>query len=158
MNAEANTAAFLDMIDACEGVAPGADAYRTLFGWSPRNPGALFSDFSDHPNVKTPFRQTDGTMNYSTAAGRYQIIHPTFVRLQAKLGTTGFGPDVQDAMARELIAEAGAMMAVKAGDLQTAIDKCSGIWASLPSSNYAQPKRSIQFARIAFSEAGGTIA
>lgn len=146
-----NAEAFLDAIAACEGTA-GPDGYRTLFG------GKLFDGYVTHPNIRAPFKQTDGAMNYSTAAGRYQIIYPTFVSLQAKLGTVDFTPQTQDAMALELIAEAGAMADVKSGNFQAAIDKCSRIWASLPASTYPQPKRSFAFAQNAFVNAGGMLA
>lgn len=146
-----NLDAFLKMTRACEGT-DGPNGYRTLFG------GKLFDSFDDHPNVRTPFRQTDGSTNYSTAAGAYQENYPTFLRLSAKLGTTDFSPATQDLHAGELIAERGAMADVKEGRLQEAIDKTSGIWASLPASHYPQPKRTYLFATEAYAEAGGTFA
>lgn len=146
-----NADAFLDTIAKCEGT-DGPDGYRTLFG------GKLFDGYVTHPNIRTPFRQTDNTPNYSTAAGRYQILYNTFIRLQAKLGTVDFTPITQDKMALELIAEAGAMSDVKAGNFRAAIDKCARVWASLPASNYPQPKRDIAFAEQAYLNAGGAIA
>ena len=62
-----NLSAFLMMIRACEGT-DGPDGYRTLFG------GKLFADYSDHPNVRQSFRQTDGTIRFTTATGPYQFI------------------------------------------------------------------------------------
>lgn len=147
--ADKNVDAFLDSLAACEGTS-GADGYRTLFG------GKLFyNDYMTHPNVPVPFTQTDGKKNFSTAAGRYQILHGTFLRLQAKLGTSDFSPATQDLMAKELIAEAGAMGDVKDGNLQAAIDKCSGTWASLPASTYPQPRRSFFYVQNAYLAAGG---
>jgi len=69
-----------------------------------------------------------------------------------------FCPKAQDLMARELIAEQNAMGAIKDGDLKTAIDRLSPIWASLPSSKYPQPKRTSEFATVAFISAGGRTA
>jgi len=143
--------AFLDMISACEGTA-GPDGYRTLFG------GKLFDGYVTHPNIRTPFTQTDGTVNYSTAAGRYQITYPTFLRLSKKLGTVDFTPETQDRMAIELITEDGGLGYVDSGNLQAAIDKCGGTWASLPSSHYPQPKRTYAFASEAYTDAGGSLA
>lgn len=150
-----NLTAFLTMLAICEGTG---DCYNALFGYTPRNGKVFDNDYATHPNIKSSFVQTDGKLNYSTAAGRYQIIFPTFRQLSVKLGTTDFSPATQDAMAAELIAEAGAMAAVKDGDLQTAIDKCSGTWASLPASKYAQPTRTIAFAVDAYRDAGGMLA
>lgn len=150
-----NVEAFLDMIAACEGTG---NAYNALFGYTPRNGKVFLNDYSTHPNIRSPFTQTDGTLNYSTAAGRYQFIYSTFKRLQTKLGTCDFCPATQDLMAQELISEAGAMADVKEGRLQAAIDKCSGIWASLPSSDYPQPKRTLAYAQNAYEEAGGVVA
>jgi muramidase (phage lysozyme) len=146
-----NADAFLGALAACEGT-DGPDGYRMLFG------GKLFDGYVTHPNIRVPFVQTDGKANYSTAAGRYQILYATFVRLRDKLGTVDFTPATQDAMALELIAEAGAMPDVKAGNFQAAIDKCASIWASLPASKYPQPRRTIAFAENAFTQAGGVIA
>jgi muramidase (phage lysozyme) len=41
-----------------------------------------------------------------------------------------------------LIQRSGAMDSVQKGDYQTAINKLGGVWASLPSSKYNQPKKS----------------
>lgn len=150
-----NVTAFLDMLAECEGTG---DAYNALFGYTPKNGKVFDNGYATHPNIKYPFVDKNGKLDYSTAAGRYQIIHPTFVRLQDKLGTTDFSPETQDRMAMELISERGAMSAVKEGRLQDAIDRCSPEWASLPSSTYPQPKRSVMFAEDAFVDAGGTIA
>ncbi len=149
-----NLAAFLDMTAVCEGTG---SEYRALFGYTPQN-RRVFDDFRTHPNIKMPFTDKNDKVDYSTAAGRFQEIWPTFVRLSAKLGTTDFSPATQDAHAAELIAEAGAMADVKNGNLQAAIDKCSKIWASLPASTYPQPERSYLFATEAFLAAGGTVA
>lgn len=150
-----NLKAFLDAIAACEGTG---DRYDALFGYTPRNGRVFDNGYATHPNIKVPFTQTDGATNYSTAAGRYQIIFPTFKRLQLKLGTKDFSPTTQDTMAAELIADAGAMAAVKDGDFQTAVDRCAEVWASLPASTYPQPKRTLEFALNAYREAGGMLA
>jgi lysozyme len=152
-----NEKAFLDMIAACEGT-DGPDGYRALFGYTPTNGKVFDNGFATHPRIKTRFTDTNGNENFSTAAGRYQIIYPTFVRLQTKLKTTGFGPEVQDRMALELIDEDGGLPDLQAGFIQDAIDKTSGTWASLPASHYPQPKRTYAFAEEAFTAAGGSVA
>jgi muramidase (phage lysozyme) len=71
-----NIAAFIDTIAYSEGTSTinnSDDGYNVLVGSTPNHP-ILFNDYSTHPNV----------LNHaldSTAAGRYQIIHPTFVAL-----------------------------------------------------------------------------
>lgn len=153
----ANLQAFLDMIAACEGTT-GPDGYRALFGYTPANNRIFDNGYIDHPNIRFQFTQTDGKLNYSTAAGRYQIINSTWRELKKRLGLLMFTPADQDAAATELIRAAGALPDIEAGDLRTAIDKTSGIWASLPASDYLQPKRTLAFAERAFTDAGGTVA
>lgn len=145
--------AFLSCIRACEGTS-GPDGYSALFGYYPGN-GRVFSDFSDHPNKKFPFTQTDGRVNYSSAAGAYQIIFPTWKRLKEKMGLPDFSPDSQDEAAVELITERSALFDVEGGNLRAALDKCAAEWASLPASTYPQPKRSFFFAQNAYLAAGG---
>jgi len=153
----ANLDAFLDMISRCEGTT-GDYGYRALFGYTPTNGKIFDNGYIDHPNIKSPFVQTDGQLNYSTAAGRYQIINPTWRELKKKLGLLMFTPADQDAAAIELIRSTGALPDIEAGNLQAAIEKCGGLWASLPSSLYPQPRRTLQFAQAAFTDAGGTLA
>lgn len=151
-----NRQAFLDMLAACEGTA-GPDGYRALFGYTATN-GKIFDNcYIDHPGIKSPFVQTDGVLNYSTAAGRYQLILPTWRELKKKLGLVAFTPADQDAAALELIRSTGALADIDSGFLQAAMDKCARIWASLPASTYPQPKRSYAFAAAAYTEAGGII-
>ena len=152
-----NLQAFLDCIAKCEGT-DSPDGYRALFGFTPRNGRIFDNGYIDHPNIRSPFTQTDGQQNYSTAAGRYQIIFPTWRELKKKLGLVAFTPADQDAAAVELIRATGALPDVEAGRFQEAIDKCAGIWASLPASHYPQPKRTLAFAIQAYVEAGGSLA
>ncbi len=158
MSASANLKAWLDVVAACEGTAT-PDGYRALFGYDPvRRPTRLFDNaFAQHPNIKFSFTQTDGTISFTTAAGRYQIIFPTYSRLSSRLGTSDYTPETQDLMAIELTSERGALLDVETGDIATAVDKCSAEWASLPASHYAQPKRSMEFALAAYQSAGGML-
>lgn len=153
--AQANVAAFLAMIRKAEGTA-GPDGYRTLFG------GSLFESFNDHPRVRFYERADEfirnGRKDYTTAAGAYQITETTFNALARRLGVAGFSPEVQDAMAVELIREAGALEDVRAGRLQAALNKVGRIWASLPTATTVQPKRSLGYVQAAYTGAGGALA
>lgn len=148
---DANLAAFLATIRACEGT-DGPNGYRMLFG------GKLFSSYETHPRVRVPFTQTDGKRNYSTAAGAYQILARTWDALQARLDLPDFSPESQDEAAIELINERGAIPAVVDGELRFALDVCAPVWASLPASSYPQPKRTYAFAERAYLNAGGALA
>lgn len=152
-----NLAAFLTMISRCEGT-DGDSGYRALFGYRASQDGPCFDDFHDHPNQRFPFRMTDGSLGFTTAAGRYQLIFATWKRLQAKLGLPDFGPDSQDDAATELISEKNALGDVMAGRFRDALDKCAPVWASLPASRYLQPVRSYDFAQAAYTTAGGVFA
>ena len=144
-----NARAFLDMIAYSEGTANQPDnGYRTLFGYG------TFDSYADNPRVRVPFGTT-----YSTAAGRYQILAPTWDGLQKTLHLPDFGPASQDAAALQLIAERGALNDVRSGRVQEAIYKVRKVWASLPGANYAgQGMRSLDSLIAAYSRGGGTIA
>lgn len=116
-----------------------ADPYRIAFG------GGTFDSLDSHPNTLTAFTQTDGKANKSSAAGAYQFLKPTWDDVSSKLGLKDFSPRSQDIAALELINRAGALQDVLKGDTSAAFSKLGGTWASLPSSPYAQPKRSPGF-------------
>lgn len=157
MSASDNIAAFLTCIRKCEGT-DSPDGYRSLFGYTPTNGRVFDNGFVQHPNIRFPFTQTDGTQNWTTAAGAYQFIFSTWKEMQARLSLPDFSPMSQDFGAIDYIARNGALLDVEAGDLQAAIDKCSGTWASLPASHYPQPKRTFFYAKNAFLAAGGELA
>ena len=128
-----NVRRFLDGIPRFEGVKHG---YNTIFG------NERFNDLSRHPNVRKEFRQTDGRLNVTTAAGRYQFLKPTWDGLSRQYGLKDFSPQSQDIAAIGLLMQNGSLPYILKGDFQTAVKKSGGTWASLPSSPYAQPKRS----------------
>ena len=83
-----NLSAFRDMIAVSEGTAnKGDNGYNVLVG------GGLFSDYSTHPNQLITLNSAGLK---STAAGRYQILHGTWVSLCSKLGVSDFSPATQD--------------------------------------------------------------
>lgn len=124
----------LDLISKSEGTfsKPGG-GYNTMFG------GSQFMGFN-HPRVRHPFKQTDGTWNVTTAAGRYQFLGKTWDDSAEKLGLTDFSPRNQDIAALHRIMERGQLDNVLNGDIEKAIAGLGGEWASLPSSKYSQPK------------------
>jgi lysozyme len=153
--------AFLYMIRASEHVFPrdvvNDAAYSIFYG------GSRFYDFKDHPVVTgekrgVPLPETvckaaglrAGCV--STAAGAYQIIRPTWIRLRDKYGLPDFGKDSQDAAAIYLLVESGAYDLLVAGDIEGAIKKASKIWASLPGNQYQQNPKSLAYAIDRFNE------
>lgn len=131
-----NARKMLDLIAATEGVKYG---YNTLFG------NQKIDDLSWHPNIKKPFTQTDGQTKYTTAAGRYQFLKDTWDGVAKQYGLKDFSPQSQDLGALALLAQNGALPYVLKGDFGTAIKKSGSTWASLPTSPYAQNKRSWDF-------------
>lgn len=127
-----NVRKMLDLIANAEGVQHG---YNTLFG------NERFDDLSRHPNISKEFTQTDGKKNRTNAAGRYQFMKDTWDDVSKQLGLKDFSPKNQDIAAVALLARNGALPSVLKGDLKTAVEKSGGTWASLPSSNYPQKKR-----------------
>ena len=117
-----------------------------------------FENFADHP-VNTgelkPVRLPDrlcapSGLNppcYSSAAGAYQIIRPTWNRVR-QAGAWGprledFSPINQDEAARRLLIEAGALGNIESGNIEGAIRQVSRIWASLPGSSAMQNPKSL---------------
>ena len=131
-----NVRKMLDLIAASEGVKHG---YNTIFG------NERFNNLNQHPNVLKGFTQTNGVKNGTTAAGRYQFLNKTWNNLQKQYGFNDFGANNQDLGAIALIAGRGALADVQRGDYKAAIGKLGKEWASLPSSTYAQGKRSWDF-------------
>lgn len=127
-----NVRKMLDLIANAEGVKHG---YNTAFG------NQRFESLGQHPNIRKQFKQTDGKTNTTTAAGRYQFLNSTWQGLAKRYGLRDFSAQNQDLGALALIAQKGALKNVVNGDYQGAVGKLGGTWASLPSSPYAQPKK-----------------
>lgn len=161
-----NLGAFLDAIAWAEGTE-GAGGYRALFG---SRPGALslFDSFADHPAALgwPGVRLSDdlcraagfGPGCVSTAAGRYQIIRPTWQRIAGRLGLQDFSPESQDAAAVELIREAGGLDHAQAGRFTDAVRAVRRVWASLPGAGYGQGERTLAELTAAYQRAGGVLA
>lgn len=145
--------AFLDMLAWSEGTdKPGQPTknhgYDVIVG------GALFSDYSDHPRKLV-------TLNpklKSTAAGRYQLLSRWWDAYRKQLGLKDFSPASQDAVALQQIKERKALSDIDAGNIISAIQKCSNIWASLPGAGYGQHEHKLDDLIGKFKEAGGVVA
>ncbi|EKN4147389.1 glycoside hydrolase family 104 protein [Yersinia enterocolitica] len=132
-----NVRQYLEVLSKAEGTASYANSgYNTMFG------GDQFYDSSDHPRQLKEFTQTDGTKNKTSAAGRYQFTSGSWDDAVKALNLTDFSPRSQDLAALFLIQRAGQLENVTNGNFADATSGLGGVWASLPSSNYAQPKRS----------------
>lgn len=146
-----NVQAFLKMIRFAEGT-DNANGYKIIFG------GKTFSDFSKHPNIKVSFLdKRTNTINYSTAAGAYQILYSTWIRLALMLKLNDFSPENQDKAGIELIREKGALQDVINGNITTAISKVSKIWASMPGAGYKQPEKKIAELLTIYKTNGGLL-
>lgn len=160
-----NVAAFLQAIAQAEGTANQADPYRVCYGYR-----HTIMSLREHPAITGEWRGerlTDeqcrgaglGPGCVSTAAGKYQIIRPTWERLRDRLQLRDFGPASQDAAAVELLREAGALARIEQGDLQGAVDAARRTWASLPGAGYAgQGMRTLGYIQTAYLNAGGVLA
>lgn len=163
-----NINAFLSTISHSEGTDRVGEPYRCCYAFK-----HLIVGFAYHPHEKQP----DGSREWggepltdkqcidaglrppciSSAAGRYQITLPTYERLRGILKTHGFGPQVQDDMAIQLIKEKGALDLVMGGQVTDALEKCSGIWASLPGSTSGQPQAEIADLIHTYMNEGGSL-
>lgn len=132
--ASENWGKFGGLISKSEGTYK--NSYATAFG------GGVLTDLSQHPCVGATFKQTDGKVNSTTAAGRYQFLCSTWNEMSAKTGVKDFSPESQDINFRQLMKDKKVDKLIEAGDFTGAIQKLGGTFASLPSSKYAQPKNS----------------
>lgn len=161
---DTNTRAFLAMISHAEGTDLRSDPYRVCFGYR-----HTIEDLSDHPAVtrewlgeKLPDAvclaagQKPGCV--STAAGRYQLIRPTWLACKRALGLADFSPKSQDDAALYLIKKRGALDDVKRGRVADAVAKVRSEWASLPGAGYGQPERQLAQLTEAYVLAGGNLA
>jgi lysozyme len=156
--------AFLSMIAVAEGTARAPDPYAVCYAYR-----HTIQDFSDHPAVTGEWRGerlSDAMCRganmapgcVSTAAGRYQIIKPTWLSVKKALALPDFGAESQDAAAVYLIRRRGAMDAVEAGRVAEAVELCRKEWASLPGAGYGQGERKLADLQAAFERAGGVLA
>ena len=129
-----NVRKFLDLISYTEGTQ--GNGYRTAFG------GGQLRSLNDHPRYLKTFKQTDGTLNKTSAAGRYQFLKGTWDNVARQYGLKDFSPHSQDLGAVALLFGRDAIPALLKGDFQTAVRRTGAEWASLPTSNYKQNKRS----------------
>ena len=158
---DANVKAFLFTIRASEHRFPNDvtndAAYHIFYG------GKRFYDMSDHPVLTGELRPVPLSDHVcansklkpgcvSSAAGAYQFIQATWVRLRNKLQLTDFSPASQDLAAVQLLDDIGALKLVQSGDIEGALARASKVWASLPGSTAQQNPKTLQYALDRFAE------
>jgi len=165
---EGNVQALLRVIRQAEGTEPnrrGIDPYTVVYGEA-----FELADMSRHPadpalgekrwrGERLPDRYCRGAglrpPCYSTAAGAYQLIWPTWHRMRERLRLPDFSAFSQDEAARELLEERGAVTLLSMGDIAGALRCASKEWASLPYSSAHQPRITMAAAIDLFRSAGG---
>lgn len=157
-----NLQAFLDALAWSEGTSTspatkcsGYDVIVTGIDGKPE----IFTDFSDHPfNKGRPSKKINSRGLTSNASGRYQFMLKDWEHYKAQLGLPDFGPDSQDKWAIQLIKERKALPDIEAGNIESAVNKCRNIWASLPGAGYGQREHSMEELIARYKAAGGTVA
>lgn len=125
-----NMSAFLDTISFSEGTDSYPDeGYKTIVG------GSQFEDYAQHPHKSIWF---ESIKDYSTAAGRYQLLWRYAAIYTKMLKLPDFSPASQDRIAIQQIREQHAYVELHLGNVQTAIERCCNIWASFPGAGYKQ--------------------
>lgn len=163
-NLDANIPAMLEAIAHAEGTATRGEPYRVCFGYR-----FTVQSFAEHPAVLGAWggetlsdamcaAAGHGPGCVSTAAGKYQITRPTWIRIKAKLGLPDFSPASQDAAATELLRERGALLPLGRGLFAQAVQAARKEWASLPGAGYGQTERSQEWLTAKFEQAGGIVA
>ena len=144
-----NIKAFLDMVAVSEGTkGKGDDGYNVLCG------GKLFGSYAAFPNIKVFIPSLN---IYSTAAGRYQINHATYLDGVKATKVKDFYPASQDILGAWLLDRAGVTDLVVAGNINDAIVKAKSTWASFPGAGYGQHEQKLNTLLAAYQAAGGTI-
>jgi muramidase (phage lysozyme) len=94
------------------------------------------SKFNNHPNILIKWKQGSDTNqnNFSSAAGRYQILAPIWKDLASKYFIDNFSPSNQDKICLAMIERA--LPYVKQGKWELAITSICKSWPSLPGSGY----------------------
>lgn len=147
-----NILAMLDAIAVGEGTdnerqRTNHDGYDVLVG------GALFTDFSKHPNILV---QVNKAGLKSTAAGRYQLLYRYWQPYCRIVGRNDFQPETQDLIAIQQMKEKGCIPYLVEGNITEAIrGRANRIWASLPESPYGQRTESWADFRRIFESKGG---
>ena len=147
-------AAFLQMVRWSE-LGPSLitvsdQGYNVLVGSTAQKP-LLFDSYDTHPNIY------NATFD-STAAGAYQINHPTWLDGCKVTGLTDFSPATQDALAEWLVGRCGATIDVEAGNLTAAVARAAGTWASLPGGSSGQHEQPYAALQGIYEAAGGALA
>ena len=138
--------AFLDLIGWSEGtstspvtVNQGYDVIVTGI-----NGPSVFTNYAMHPfELGGGITVREHPLLISSAAGRYQLLARYWRVYKVQLSLPDFSPQSQDAVALQQIKERGGLLLLDAGNVESAIEKCSNIWASFPNSPYGQPTRSM---------------
>ena len=84
----------------------------------------------------------------SSAAGAYQTLLATYKAESSRLGLHDFVPRTQDLIAIDLLNQSGGAAALVRGDLPTAINDASRIWAALPQSSQVNHSRYMYVAGV----------
>ena len=109
--------------------AEGTDNER---GYNTRVGYQYFNDLSKKPG-KSVYIKSIGQS--SSAEGAYQFLNGTWDNVSKSLGLKDFSKESQDLAAIELIRRRGALDDVLNNDFETAVNKLSPEWASLPKSD-----------------------
>lgn len=143
-----NVKAFLRAIRLGEGTKDDA-GYSRLVG------GGDFAGFDEHPGQKVWIERYQV---WSSAAGAYQIILPTWRGLVREWGLKDFSPDSQDMAAVALIMERNALKYVLSGRIEEAVYRLRTVWASLPGSPHGQRTETLRAFLDEYRKHGGNTA
>jgi muramidase (phage lysozyme) len=147
-----NVCAFLDMLGYSEGTVNSPttkdDGYDQIVGQT------RFDSYVDHPNVRVWIPRIN---NSSTAAGRYQLLHRYWVTYKRELSLADFSPINQDLVAIRMFHEQRAYNLIQTGWIESAIERCRNIWASLPGAGYGQHENRASDLLAVYAQKGGLL-
>lgn len=145
---EPNVRAFLRAIRLGEGTSDHL-GYKRLVG------GGEFDSYAHHPRQRVWIPRYKV---WSTAAGAYQLIWPTWNVLRQRYKLPDFSPHNQDIAALALVSEKSALADVIHGRIESAVSKCAPVWASLPGSKAGQRTETFASFEGEYRKHGGEVA
>ena len=154
LDANKQARAFRDVIAFSEGTDRPEVQQSVHCGYDVIVGGSLLTDFTRHPRKLVPLPRYGIK---STAAGRYQMIWPTWNALAKRLQLEDFTPYSQDMACNELLRECGALRCLARGDFEGACRAANKIWASLPGSPHGQRTEKVGTLRAIFIDRGGVV-
>jgi muramidase (phage lysozyme) len=165
-----NELAFIALLSHSEGTDSAEDPYRVCYGY-PQAWAHTIVSLAQHPACPSaagdPAEWEGESLaslgpgyehSISTAAGRCQINRPSWEEGAKALHLPDFEADSQNRWCIWCFGARGALDLINSGNIEPAIGRLRGTWASLPGGHSGQPEAKLADLVEVYSGAGGALA